>query len=312
MHPGDDGVEKDFGEEKVTIGPSTRSTLSRVLLSATPQLDPTVEAMITNLYHRYIEHLALYVAKGIIDKRGDNLVCSGIDGIDYIVSSWGEIAAHIRANPRLVEKVGQGFTDVLPIPFGCELRVKAERFRKVMQAHDRYRERPDQLIEPHLGVFNDHSDNLVYFPKNLNTNDHGGRTKKQRLDDPNNAWQIVLVNNQDQAGPGVYVGESVQDVLDSIQQDPARKDEIIMDADTYLTFAAALWARNIAVDDLNADRTKGKLTLCASTLLTPEGKIPGMGWNHIQRKPAVVPHAPSTKNDFRVVRTYVPIYPRHY
>lgn len=311
MHPGDNGLEQDLG---IDISPVTegRAAISGVLFSATPKFNPDVEMMITDLYHRYIDHVARYVAKGLLDKCGEDLVCQGGDGSNYLAPTWGEIVKHIRSNASLVEKVRQGFADILPIPFACTLGSKAERLRKIMQSNNRYRDKPHELLAPNLGVFDDNNDDLVYFPKRLNATGHEGTTKKVLLNNPNNAWRIVLVNNQDQAGAGVYIGESAQNVLDNIQNDSARKGEIIMDADTYLTFAAALWSRDIPVDDLNANHTKGKLTLCANTLNIEEAKIPGMGWNHIQRKPAIVPHSIATKNDFRVVRTYVPIYPRHY
>lgn len=264
-------------------------------------IDHELETMITELYHRYIEHISLYVAKGLLTKTCEDLVCTGIDGQRYEAPTWRQIVDGIRANPMLIEKVKEGFSDVLPVPFASSLIKKANLFRAVMQSNERYKANPAELADPKLGIFGDDTDDLIYFPKNLKGEDHGGITKKQYLSAKKQGWQVVLVNSTDQAGPGIYTDRSAQSVLDE-----APAGEVIMNLDTYLTYASALWARGITVDDLN-NKVKGKLTLCAGTLHLAEEKVPAAGWNHVQRKVAIVPSSSQSIILHRVIRTCVPI-----
>ncbi len=300
MHNRDTDLEQEL--PLVLDMSSARPGIARIL-----NIDHELEAMITDLYHRYIEHSSLYVAKGLLTQEGEDLVCTGIDGQRYVAPSWKQIVDAIRANPLLVEKVKAGFCDVLPVPFASSLVDKANRFRAVMQTHERYQANPGQLAEPKLWIFDDHLEEIVYSPKSLKREDHGGMTKGQYLNATKRGWQVVLVNSQDQSGPGIYTDRSAQSVLEEIQNDLERNGEVIMNLDTYLTFASALWARGIVVDDLNNNKVKGKLTLCAGTLHLSEAKVPAAGWNHIQRTVAIVPSSSQATIHFRVVRTCVPI-----
>lgn len=292
-------------EQKLPLVPaisSERQGVARIL-----NINHDLEKMITDLYHRYIEHISLYVTKGLLTKEGEDLVCTGLDGQRYVAPTWKQIVDGIRANPLLVEKVKAGFCDVLPVPFASSLVDKAHRFRAIMQAHERYQANQGQLAEPKLWTFDDQLEEIVYSPKSLKREEHGGMTKRQHLSATKKGWQVVLVNSQDQNGPGIYTDQSAQSVLEDIQNDPERKGEVIMNLDTYLTYASSLWARGIVVDDLNNNKVKGKLTLCAGTLHLSEAKVAAAGWNHIQRTVAIVPSSSQATIPFRVVRTCVPI-----
>lgn len=136
------------------------------------------------------------------------MVCTGIDGQRYEAPTWGQIVDGIRANPNLIEKVKAGFSDVLPVPLASSLIEKANLFRAVMQSNERYKANPAELADPKLGIFGDDTDELIYFPKRLEGEDHGGITKKQYLSAKKQGWQVVLVNSTDQAGPGIYTDKS--------------------------------------------------------------------------------------------------------
>lgn len=300
-----DDIERKLVASEPNV-PQVRNDVARVILTQAPSIDRELEEMITILYHRYITHVSGYVARGILTVEGEDLVCIGIDGQKYLAPTWGQIITGIRANPWLIEKVKEGFSDILPVPFASSLADKAARFRAVMQTNERYPISSAQLAAPQLGIFDDHTEEFIYFPKKLNSVDHGGMTKKQYLSATHKGWQVVLVNSQDQNGPGIYVNRSAQSFLDELQTATEKKNEIPMDLDTYLVYASALWARGIAVDDLNY-KVKGKLTVCAGTLHLAGAQVAAAGWNHIQRKVAIVPASSQTILPNRVLRTCVPI-----
>ncbi len=79
-----------------------------------------------------------------------------------------------------------------------------------MQTNERYKAKPDELAAPKLGIFGDDTDELIYFPKRFNGEDHGGITKKQYLSATKQGWQIVVVNSKDQDGPGIYPDRSAR------------------------------------------------------------------------------------------------------
>ena len=141
-------------------------------------------------------------------------------GQKYPMPGWKEVQKILRKpeNREIIkEKSAQGFTQMLLVPFGCDLQIMAQKFKTRVKELDEEGLNPDGSSNPQKGIFGaggekveferDDDDNdsvniweswdesqMVYYPKKYDKKDHGGITKEDAIQ-INGAWQICFVED---------------------------------------------------------------------------------------------------------------------
>ncbi len=140
-------------------------------------------------------------------------------GQKYTMPSWKEVQKILRKpeNREIIkEKSAQGFTQMLIVPFGYDLKMMAQKFKTRVKELDEKGLNPDGSSNPNKGIFgaggekvefNRADENypawiwegwdesqMVYYPKKYDKKDHGGITKEDAIQ-INGAWQICFVED---------------------------------------------------------------------------------------------------------------------
>ncbi|MEK7586993.1 MAG: AAA family ATPase [Patescibacteria group bacterium] len=150
---------------------------------------------------------------------GEGLV--GINGQEYAFPTFAEIAKRLEAKKELIkEKIKQGFTRLLIVPFGSRIDDLMEKYKQLILGHHSQGKLlatkknltdPNQLLELDINkpfwIWDQYKNadlegNLVYYPKEFikdtdkKKGGHGGKTKTEILAENENAgWSVVLVEN---------------------------------------------------------------------------------------------------------------------
>ena len=107
----------------------------------------------------------------------------------------------LESNANLSEKMQQGFTNILTVPFGLSRGELTNEMQRAMWVHseDRNLRSSDgkNIVLPLKILDNQESmDSPVYLPDRFDPQDHGGRTKKQLFEKAKfPGWQVFLTEN---------------------------------------------------------------------------------------------------------------------
>ena len=137
----------------------------------------------------------------------------------YPMPNWREVQKALRKPENLEiikEKSAQGFTKMLIVPFGYDLKTMAEKFNDKVMELDRAGLNPDGSSNPDKGIFGAGGEKvefnredadypvyvwegwdenqMVYYPKQYDKDNHGGLSKKDAIK-INGAWQICFVED---------------------------------------------------------------------------------------------------------------------
>ena len=122
------------------------------------------------------------------------------------IPTWNIVKESLQKNKEIIqEKHAQGFTKMLVVPFGYDLKTMAERFKVKVRELDETvgifgaggekvefkKEDEDYPVY----IWDGWDENqLVYYPKQYTKEDHGGLTKDDAIK-INGAWQICFVED---------------------------------------------------------------------------------------------------------------------
>jgi len=140
-------------------------------------------------------------------------------GKKYSMPNWQEVQKTLRKLENLEiikEKSAQGFTKMLIVPFGYDLKTMAGKFKDKVRELDRAGLNPDGSSNPNKGIFGSGGEKvefnrseadypvaiwevfdenqLVYYPKQYDKDNHGGLSKEDAIK-INGAWQICFVED---------------------------------------------------------------------------------------------------------------------
>ncbi len=140
-------------------------------------------------------------------------------GKKYPMPSWQEVRQTLRKPENLEiikEKSAQGFTKMLIVPFGYDLKTMVGKFKEKVRELDQAGLNPDGSSNPDKGIFGaggekvyfNREDNgypvyiwtgwdesqLVYYPKQYDQKKHGGMNKDESIK-INGAWKICFVED---------------------------------------------------------------------------------------------------------------------
>src|SRR3989344_6570550 len=235
----------------------------------------------------------------------------GVDGKEYPVPNAEAIEARLAANQELVaRKMEQGFTKMLIVPFGYPLDKLVDKYRKAILRHHKEgkllatKESPSDPDEPldlnegePVYTWSEYQDadrngKLVYNPQSFGRS-HGGKTKAEMLQDPKNAWAVVLLEdmpNIPRAGRGktvegrkqVEAGKSPEEYLELLRKEKAYKGEEGLTPEADLLYALTqLEETNQVANDYQG---KGSISYQLGAFFPSSGNVPLSCWDRNYRR----------------------------
>ena len=219
-------------------GISVSSAAAEFLAAASPLtsdvIDTTDCERTLNLSTQYTAQCQILRDSKILQSlpRGKEGI-TGIDNHPYPVPTLSEIRSALTAEPHLREKIAQGFTRLLIIPFGMSLDALRERYKETLLKTDQSRglknaagnavtlDRNDPLYTWDTYEGADVDGKLIYDLQQFNER-HFGKTKTEILATTGGparrslgegGWQVLLVEEMDElprAGQGRTLGGRTQ------------------------------------------------------------------------------------------------------
>jgi hypothetical protein len=125
------------------------------------------------------------------------------------IPTYEEILQKVEAKKELLEKKKeQGFSQLLLVPFGMKLSDMADKAKELILKKykegnlkgtngddlELNEETPVWMEEKYQGGNADISGDLVYFPEKYDKEDHGGKTKKEILEE-NDGWDVMFIED---------------------------------------------------------------------------------------------------------------------
>jgi len=140
-----------------------------------------------HLKEQYDSQFALLEQVGILK---DDAI-TGIDGQEYPIPTLEQIASRLfERREELFTKHDQGFTKLLLVPFGMSLDSLRETLKQFLLDHkksnpdfDLDTNRPLWTWEDYQGADMGDSPKLVYYPQSFTEEGHGGKTKREILEE---------------------------------------------------------------------------------------------------------------------------------
>jgi hypothetical protein len=280
------------------------------------------------LREQYEQQIKTLNETGILEILPDSqeLGIVGIDGKGYPVPKYEEILTRITQEriELLTKKFGQGFTQLLIVPFGMALNTLIDRYRRELLEHDSRgtllstdgqkleldRKNPIYVWDTYHDA--DINGELVYEPQEFSEN-HQGKTKTQIIQEKG-AWQVILVEDlpdlpskgkgQTIAGRKQFeANQSSEEYLEAMQTDPQYQGEQGFNSETWLTLAIAyLHNQNSQIDDW---RGQGKACLLTSCYLKSTGNVLSADWFRDHRHADLDRDLPSSQTSLSSTRTRV-------
>lgn len=237
----------------------------------------------------------------------------GIDGKEYPVPKPEEITKRLEVNKEMIlKKMEQGLIKIIMEPFAYSFDSLSKKYGKTILKHHKdgkllaTKEKPTDPDEPLELDENeplwrweegynhcDTEDKMVYFPKEFSKN-HGGKTKKELLaENPENAWNIWLVEdmpNIPREGKGKEVGgrkqleanKEVKEYLKIIQTKPEYKNESGLTPEAEIIYGIThLEETNQVINDYQG---KGSASFQTGAYLPSSGGVPYSRWHRGYRQ----------------------------
>lgn len=233
-----------------------------------------------NISEQYKEQLQTLKETKLIEKLSNGEYgIIGQDNKEYIVPTLDEILERMNKNiEKYNTKIEQGFTKLLIVPFAKKL-YDPEDNTSLTEIHkktilDKYNN--NQLFSTNgdkleldtnqpLWIweegYSQDDENIIYFPKQFDPENHGGKTKSQLLQEDQLGFQILLleenidipaekkgqpISNRDQLEANL----SPEEYLEKIQIEAQYQHEQGLTAEAWLTLAIThLHKHNQAIDD---------------------------------------------------------------
>ena len=265
-----------------------------------------------NISEQYKEQLQTLKETKLIEKlpNGEYGII-GQDNKEYIVPTLDEILERMNKNiEKYNTKIEQGFTKLLIVPFAKKL-YDPEDNTSLTEIHkktilDKYNN--NQLFSTNgdkLGLdtnellwvwkegYSQDDENIIYFPKQFDPKNHGGKTKSQLLQEDQLGFQILLleenidipaekegqpISNRDQ----LEVNLNPEEYLEKIQTEAQYQHEQGLTTEAWLTLAIThLHKHNQVIDDWKGS---GKACYNTATYFLSSSNVSRGSWNQVRRQ----------------------------
>jgi hypothetical protein len=257
------------------------------------------------------DELVPVIAEGIKDMRG----------IDRKLPTIEAIQKHF-SQEKYTEKIEQGFTRLLIVPFGYPIETLKIRYQELLlKKHkagkllDRDGNKLDLDTENPLYFFEgfnhaDETGSMIYYPKQFDKENHGGKTKEQLLQDttePFPGFHVLLIkpdltiprkgNAKTTASrTDLEAGQSSRYYLKTLQANPHHHHEQGFTLEDQLTLAILeLEQNNKVIDDYSND--KDSVNFVVGNYHTASGGVPVFYWCRYLRQACVSRNDPGVSNE---------------
>ncbi len=225
------------------------------------------------------------------------------------IPTYEEILERVEAKKEFVEKKKeQGFTQLLLVPFGMKLSDMAEKAKELILKKHRQgklkgtngdelelnEDQPFWLAEEYKGGEVDigEDSDLVYFPEKYDQENHGGKTKKEIIENTD-GWDIMFIENLPDLpaeGKGKEVGgrkqleanQTPNQYLEKMKKEEQYQGESGMTPEAELTyFMHYLQKNNQVIDDWQGS---GKVNWNLGGYLKSAGGVCCSFWSRSRRR----------------------------
>jgi len=280
-----------------------------------PKLSETQEHLenLFELKKQYQEQVKALLETQVIEILPDSSEKAGkgvlgmydINNYECPIPSYDEILKRLEANAELLEqKREQGFTELLLVPIGTPLSFLIDRTRDlIVKKHKEGKllgtdgEKPELDENEPVYVANEYQDadkngDLVYYPKNFDQTNHGGKTKEEIIAETG-GWQLELIEDlpdlpakgkgKEKAGRKQFDAvQSPEQYLAKIQTDSQYANEQFTTPEAQLAyFIQYLVQHNQVIDDWAGN---GKGCWNAGAYFKGSGFVPFASWNRYYKQ----------------------------
>jgi len=230
------------------------------------------------LEKQYKDQVEILKKNGLIEKLpSGELGFIDINGQARPIPTYKDILKRVEAKKELLEKKKeQGFTQLLLVPFGMKLiniagKAKELILKKYKQGNlkgingDLLKLKEKKGMKEPISIAVKYADadisgDLVYYPEKFEQNDHGGKTKKEILEETD-GWDVMFIEDLPDLpaqGKGKTIGgrkqleasKSPEQYLEKMQTDPQYIGESGMTPEAELVyFMHYLQKNNQVIDD---------------------------------------------------------------
>ncbi len=291
---------------------------SKIDILSRDSVGPILERLIEKGYASQIKSLEEI---GFLERESETspnkLGHTDILGTFREVPTAEAIKNHFLSIPNIKQKIDQGFTRLFIVPFGSSLGSLIEKTSNLILKHKKANkllaENGIELAldekEP-LWVWDEHnnadkSGKLVYYPKQFNKENHGGKTKKDLLSSSVNSpgYHILLIQEDPiipregkgtaQAGRDqIEAGKSPNDYLELLKTDPTYSKERGFTPEDWLTlFATNLNQKNRVINDYASQ--KDSVNYLVGSYFLGSGRVPDAYWYRGDRRVVLGGYGPA-------------------
>lgn len=265
-------------------------------------IDTTDLERTLNLSSQYQSQLQILRDSTILQSLpGGKEGITGIDNHSYPVPTLPEIRSALSSQPRLGEKIAQGFTRLLLVPFGMSLDDLRGKYKETLLAADQAGglndsqgnavplNRNDPLYTWEQYNNADVTGTLLYDPQEFSRNHHG-KTKSDLLSSSSpSGFQVLLVEDiaeLPREGQGATIGSrpqlecnrTLEDYLQTLQTDHIYRYETGLNPEAYIALAITRLRENGTV--LN----KGTYSFLTGVYFPSSGNVPYAGFDRGNRR----------------------------
>jgi hypothetical protein len=275
-----------------------------------------------NIAEQYQEQLAILKDTKLIEKlpNGEYGIV-GQDNKEYIIPTLDEILERMNKDiEKYKTKIEQGFTKILIVPFAKKTydpedsTSLTEVYKKtILDKHKNNQlfstngDKLDLDVNQPLWVweegYSQDDEDIIYFPKQFDPENHGGKTKDQLLQEDQLGFQILLLEENIDI-PAENEGQTISDreqleanltpteYLEKTQTETQYQHEQGLTAEAWLTLAIThLHKHNQVIDDWKGS---GKICYNTATYFPSSSLVSDGRWNRVNQR------SPLSRNDVSV------------
>ena len=217
------------------------------------------------------------------------------------VPSEEAIKNHFLAIPNIKQKIDQGFTRLLIVPFGSSLDSLREKMGELIKRHKKENKLlAEDGTELELDVAKpifvwegydteESTESLVYYPELFDSKNHNGKTKRELLSSSKFPGYNILLIQDDTRIPRQKKGtsksgraqlearKSPNDYLELLKSDPSYANEHGLTPEDWFTlFATNLNQKNKVINDWEPNEDSANILV--GSYFSESGGIPNARW----------------------------------
>ena len=293
----------------------------------------TKNFFISELPRQYSQEITTLSALRLLETTEKGTGITAIDKKFYTVPTQQQIKDYFTSPEKasyIAEKLEQGFTNLLIVPFGYSTESLANKQKELILKHhqakkllDRQGNKLDLNINEPLYLWDslktDTTGGVVYYPTSFDKETHGGITKQELLTpttphalskSPFPGFHVLLIKLDlkiPRAGDAtttggrsdLEAGQTPNNYLALLQdpESPYHNELGLTPEDSMTLFMRTLHTTNTAMDDYENPDTKDSLNYHLAAYVPASVNVPGSGWSRTPRRASVYRRNPRRSNE---------------